>query len=80
MDVDQRLPGRGAYLCRRTECATGVLDDGRRLAHALRTTRDLVTVDARALLHDWEAARRTRREPAAGQELNVSLRSTAGSQ
>lgn len=61
MDVDQRLPGRGAYLCRRTECATRVLEDGRRLAHALRTTRNLVTVDSGALLQDWDATRRDRR-------------------
>jgi hypothetical protein len=58
VDADQRLPGRGAYLCRRTECATRVLTDGRRLADALRTTRDRVTVDTAALLQDWRANRR----------------------
>jgi predicted RNA-binding protein YlxR (DUF448 family) len=60
VDVDQRLPGRGAYLCRRTECATGVLEDGRRLAHALRTTRDRVTIDTGALLQDWNRLSRKR--------------------
>ncbi|MBW3604110.1 MAG: YlxR family protein, partial [Actinobacteria bacterium] len=60
VDVDQRLPGRGAYLCWRTECATQVLEDGRRLAQALRTTRDRVTVDSGALLQDWTATRRDR--------------------
>jgi len=58
VDARQRLPGRGAYLCRRTECATRVLTDGRRLAHALRITRDRVTVDTAALLQDWNATRR----------------------
>jgi len=58
IDAEQRLPGRGAYLCRRTECATRVLTDGRRLAQALRTTRDRVTVDTAALLQDWNATRR----------------------
>ncbi len=60
VDAGQRLPGRGAYLCWRTECATRVLEDGRRLAHALRTTRNLVTVDTGALLKDWDANRRDR--------------------
>lgn len=58
VDVDQRLPGRGAYLCWQTECATRVLEDGRRLAQALRTTRNRVTVDSEALLQDWNATRR----------------------
>jgi hypothetical protein len=35
-----------------------VLTDGRRLAQALRTTRDRVTVDVEALLQDWKANRR----------------------
>ena len=58
VDARQRLPGRGAYLCGRTECATQVLTDGRRLVHALRTTRDRVTVDTATLLQDWNATRR----------------------
>jgi predicted RNA-binding protein YlxR (DUF448 family) len=63
VDADQRLPGRGAYVCRRLQCATRVLSDGRPLVHALRTTRDRVIVDTEALLQDWKA---NRRDDAAG--------------
>jgi predicted RNA-binding protein YlxR (DUF448 family) len=57
VDAGQVLPGRGAYLCRRRECAEQVLGDGRRLVRALRAGSDNVTVDTGALLQDWEANR-----------------------
>ena len=57
VDTGQVLPGRGAYLCRRRECAEQVLGDGRRLVRALRAGSDNVTVDTGALLQDWEANR-----------------------
>jgi predicted RNA-binding protein YlxR (DUF448 family) len=57
VDTGQVLPGRGAYLCWRRECAEQVLGDGRRLVRALRAGSDNVTVDTGALLQDWEANR-----------------------
>lgn len=58
IDTGKVLPGRGAYLCWQPECAHRVLGDGRRLARALRTGSDSVTVDTGALLQDWEANQR----------------------
>lgn len=57
VDTSQVLPGRGAYLCWRRDCAERVLGDGRPLIRALRTRWDDVTVDTGALLQDWEASR-----------------------
>ncbi|HSK92158.1 MAG TPA: DUF448 domain-containing protein [Euzebyales bacterium] len=62
IDIRQVLPGRGAYLCWRQECAQRVLGDGRRLVRALRAGGDSVTVDTGALLQDWEANRRQARD------------------
>ena len=67
-DTSQQLPGRGAYLCWNAECARRVLDDGRRLVHALRTRNDHVTVNSRTLLQDWEANRRHRRDGTANDD------------
>jgi predicted RNA-binding protein YlxR (DUF448 family) len=57
VDTSQVLPGRGAYLCWRRDCAERALGDGRLLVRALRTRSDNVTVNAGALLQDWEANR-----------------------
>jgi hypothetical protein len=57
VDTSQVLPGRGAYLCWRRDCAGRVLGDRRRLVRALRAGSASVTVDTGALLQDWEATR-----------------------
>lgn len=61
VDARQTLPGRGAYLCWRRECAHRVLGDGRRLVRALRAGSDSVTVDPSAL-QDWKANRHPARD------------------
>jgi predicted RNA-binding protein YlxR (DUF448 family) len=58
VDTGQVLPGRGAYLCWRRECANRVLGDGRRLVRALRAGKQSVTVNTGALLQDWKANQR----------------------
>jgi predicted RNA-binding protein YlxR (DUF448 family) len=36
MDVNGKLPGRGAYVCRQTECITSLLRKKGKLSYALR--------------------------------------------
>lgn len=54
VDGAARVPGRGAYLCRRQECLDGALHrGGGRVLNALRVRATEVTIEEDRLRKEW---------------------------